>query len=303
MRISIALCTFNGMPYIGEQLASIANQTRPADELVISDDGSTDGTLEAVEQARARIVRNPRRLGTTRNFAEAIATCTGDVIFLADQDDIWDPRKIEVMTGALESADCVFTNARLERGLLWDYIGFTRGERRRVRRGHAFDVLLRHNVATGATMAFRSQWREAILPIPDGIPHDRWIALILSAVGRVDCLDAPLIDYRQHAGQQTGIGGRVSAARRIELARTTGSAEWKRRADELRLALPRLEQLGAARRAFQLRDYVDHLDTRATLPGSFSARASLVIRELPRYFRHSRHVLSMAKDLLASGRT
>ena len=294
MRISVALCTFNGMPHIGEQLRSIEEQTRPVDELVIADDGSTDGTLEMLE--RYPVIKNPQRLGITKNFAQAIAACTGDIIFLADQDDVWAPNKVEVVARALESADCVFTNAHVDGGLLWDHIAFTTNERRRVHLGQAFDILLRHNVATGATMAFRSKWREAILPIPEGMPHDRWIALILSAVAHVDCIDEPLITYRQHVGQQVGIGDSVDLGRRIELTRYTGPAEWKRRAEELRVALPRLESLGAGARAFQLNDYIDHLETRASLPQTFGARLATILREAPRYFRHSRHVLSILKD-------
>ena len=297
MRISVALCTFNGMPYIGEQLRSIEAQTRPADELVISDDGSTDGTLEVLQAYP--VIRNPQRLGTSRNFAQAIAACSGDIIFLADQDDVWAPNKVEVVARALESADCVFTNGTTAGGLLWDHIAFSRAERRSVHRGGAFDILLRHNVATGATMAFRSKWREAILPIPEGMPHDRWIALILSAVGRVDCIDEPLIEYRLHPGQQTGIGA-PAAGRWIEMASQTGPPEWKRRAAELRVALPRLEALGAADRAFQLHDYIDHMETRASLPQSFTQRLGTITREVPRYFKHSRHLLSMAKDAFSS---
>ncbi len=84
--------------------------------------------------------------------------------------------------------------------MLWDHIGFPPRERKLVGSGRAFDVLVDHNVVTGATMAFRSRWRDAILPIPEvaGMLHDQWIATVLSAIAKVLCLDEPLIDYRQH---------------------------------------------------------------------------------------------------------
>src|SRR5919109_4233023 len=124
MRISIALGTFNGARYLEEQLNSIVAQTRRADEIVICDDASTDSTAEIAARYATRLIRNPQRLGTSRNFSQAISACTGDVIFLCDQDDVWSPKKIEVMSAAFESSAvaCLFTDAQLNGGSLWDHI-------------------------------------------------------------------------------------------------------------------------------------------------------------------------------------
>ncbi len=318
MKLSVALCTFNGAAFVEEQLTSIAAQSRRPDEMIVCDDMSTDATPRILERFSVaapfstRIIRNRQRLGTIRNFEQAIERCTGDVIFLSDQDDVWRPEKIATMADRFirdVRLACLFTDARRvdESGKplgdsLWNHIAFTESERRRVERGRAFDVLMRHNVATGATMAFRAKWRGMILPIPNQVLHDRWIALILSAVARVECLDLPLIDYREHPEQQIGAGQPAGGLRRwLAMARETGPDEWRQRAAELRLALPRLESLGAVPRdrIEQLRRYIEHLETRASLPPQRWRRVPTVIRELAtlRYFRYSSHVFSVAKDL------
>jgi acyl carrier protein phosphodiesterase len=317
MKLSVAMCTWNGAAYVEEQLASVAAQTRKPDEVVICDDASSDATPRALERFSVtapftvRIFRNRERLGTTRNFEQAIKRCTGDIILLSDQDDLWRPEKIAVMAerfGRDIRIGCLFTDAvRTDEagkplpGTLWDHIGFDETERSRVHRGKAFDVLIRHNVATGATMAFRAKWRDSLLPIPEEIVHDRWIAVILSAVSRVDLIEQPLIDYRVHPQQQIGPGEAAAGIDRwIEMARETGAAEWKRRARELRTVLQRLESLDAPRRRVeQLRKFVAHMETRAALPPQRWRRVPTILRELAtlRYFRHSKHFLSAAKDL------
>jgi len=311
MKLSVAMCTWNGAAYVEEQLVSIAAQTRRPDEVVICDDASNDATPRVLERFSVtapftvRIFRNRERLGTTRNFEQAIKRCTGDVIFLSDQDDVWRPEKIAVLAERFVRdirIGCLFTDAALHGGTLWEHIGFDESERSRVHRGKAFDVLIRHNVATGATMAFRAKWRDTLLPIPEEIVHDRWIALILSAASRVDCIEQPLIDYRAHPQQQIGPGEAAAGIDRwIEMARETGAAEWKRRAKELRTVLQRLESLDNAprRNVVQLGKFVAHMETRAALPPQRWRRIPTILRELAtlRYFRHSKHFLSAAKDL------
>jgi glycosyltransferase involved in cell wall biosynthesis len=95
MKLSVAMCTYNGAQYIEKQLLSILNQELPINEIVICDDGSNDDTLEKVENIAAnyqdvawKILQNAPQLGVTKNFEKAITLCTGDIIFLSDQDDI-----------------------------------------------------------------------------------------------------------------------------------------------------------------------------------------------------------------------
>ncbi len=100
-KVSIAMCTYNGQRFLAQQLQSFLDQTVQPDELVVCDDVSSDDSVAVVEAfaARApfavRVFRNPQNLGYIRNFEQAIAQCTGDLVFLCDQDDVWDPHKIE----------------------------------------------------------------------------------------------------------------------------------------------------------------------------------------------------------------
>ena len=219
LSLSVALASYNGERYIGAQLDSIARQTRLPDELVICDDASTDSTADIVREfARhapfaVRFLQH-QRMGSTRNFELAIAECRGDIIFLCDQDDVWYPNKMETIeavfidrpeTGAVfTDADVVDENLQPLGSRLWKYFRFRPKEQAQVEAGDALSVLLRHPVATGATMAFRSSFRDFLLPMPPTW-HDAWIALLIGTTSHLVALPAPLIAYRQHGHNQVGI--------------------------------------------------------------------------------------------------
>ena len=219
LSLSVALASYNGERYIGAQLDSIARQTRLPDELVICDDGSTDSTEDIVREFARRApfaVRflQHQRMGSTRNFELAIAECRGDIIFLCDQDDVWYPNKVKTIeavfidrpeTGAVfTDADVVDENLQPLGSRLWKYFKFRPKEQAQVEAGDALSVLLRHPVATGATMAFRSSFRDFLLPMPPTW-HDAWIALLIGTTSHLVALPTPLIAYRQHGHNQVGI--------------------------------------------------------------------------------------------------
>jgi len=222
LSVSVALASYNGERYLREQLDSISRQTRLPDELVISDDASVDATHEIIENfARqapfpVRLLKNRERLGSTRNFEVAIRACSGDVIFLCDQDDVWYPPKIALMEERFISnpaAGAVFTDGDVvdqnlrQIARMWDVFGFTPKEQMKMASGDALDVLLRHPVVTGAALAFRATYRELVLPLPD-LPntwHDEWIALLIGATSNLALLPSPLIAYRQHDSNQVGL--------------------------------------------------------------------------------------------------
>lgn len=232
LTVSVALCTYNGASFVTEQLRSILAQSSPADQLVISDDGSTDATLDIVRTELARcsstspettILENPTPLGVTRNFEQAVLACTGDLIVLSDQDDIWGIDRLarsRMEFVARPDLLLLYGDARLvEEGgepfgySLFEAIEFTVEERREVRHGNALDVLLRRNVVTGATVAFRRSLLDIAVPFSDAWVHDEWLAVLAATVGTVDFVDEPLIDYRQHGSNEIGAAKPTMAIR------------------------------------------------------------------------------------------
>lgn len=271
-RLSVALCTYNGARFLGAQLDSFVAQSRRPDELVVCDDGSSDGTVEllAAFEARApfsvRVVRNQTRLGPTKNFEKAIQLCTGDVIATSDQDDIWLPDKLALSLAAFAAfphPGLVFTDAEVveedlrSRGHhMWDVVQFGASARREMRRGLAFQVLLRQWVVTGATMVFQSALRPYLLPIPEPWVHDAWIALISSALAPVKMVEVPTVKYRQHRDQQ--IGGKKLGWRELyERARSTGPAYFRLMDERFVLARERLLALAPHLLAPGLLDLID----------------------------------------------
>lgn len=220
MKTSVALCTYNGARFIWEQLESIARQTRLPDEVLVCDDCSTDGTLDLVAQFAAtapfkvHYSRNPSQLGISRNFEHAVSSCTGDVIFLCDQDDVWLPEKVATMLPlfiADERIGLVFSNAFVvDSGLkqlgytVWDTFRLNKNGRAEINGEKALSFLIRRSVVTGATAAFRATLREKILPISPIFMHDAWIAFVAASYARIAAVDVPLILYRQHGGNVVG---------------------------------------------------------------------------------------------------
>jgi glycosyltransferase involved in cell wall biosynthesis len=219
--ISVALCTYNGGAFLPEQLRSLAEQTVLPGELVVFDDGSTDQTIETLRRFaqgnpgfEVRIEVNDSRLGPAANFERAIRACRGEIIALCDQDDQWMPEKLQTIGGEFArnpELGLVFSDAEIcDEGhqslgyRLWQSVGLVGNLRRKLDRGRAFEVILRQNVVTGATMAFAARLRELVLPIDPLWMHDGWIALLIAAVAPVSAIPRPLVRYRQHAGQSIG---------------------------------------------------------------------------------------------------
>jgi len=208
------MCTYNGAKYLKEQLNSIIAQTLPVDEIVICDDASTDDTrtiLQAyqVEFPFIKLYQNESNIGGKANFEKALALCTGDIIFLSDQDDVWHEKKVELIADYFQRVDLcegVFHNAGVsEEGTLWDILNF-QVVRQKLIPAHLFRAqLMCRNFVTGACLAFRRSALAHILPfkLMDKMWHDEWIALVLSKRASLHWLSQPLIYYRKHDDQQT----------------------------------------------------------------------------------------------------
>jgi glycosyltransferase involved in cell wall biosynthesis len=220
--ISVALCTYNASRYLQQELQSIAAQTKLPDEVVVCDDGSLDDTLAILERFRrtvcfpVRIFRNETNLGRTKNFEKAIGLCGGDLIALADFDDVWYPKKLQVLCAALETdsqAGYAFSDADLINDVGKGIAGTLYGRSgMRLFRKTGFPpqlqvaALLKANVATGATMVIRSALRKFLTPISERSVQDYWIALLASFSGNYGIgLSEPLMEYRLHISQVSGL--------------------------------------------------------------------------------------------------
>lgn len=238
MTTSVAMCTYNGAQFIEEQLRSIIDQTIPVGEVVVCDDRSTDETLVIIEKIAKetsipiRIYINETNLGCVANFEKAISLCNGEVIFLSDQDDIWMPNKVEVITRWFDqhpTMNVVFGDAILidEQGktilkaqipyfvenyhtdldlpaMLWEDTGFSKLSQRQFDEGWGLELWLQMNRATGATMAFRSEFGKKLHVSIGHDYHDFILSLEALQVGCLGYITIPLTKYRQHQGQSVG---------------------------------------------------------------------------------------------------
>lgn len=198
--ISVCLATYNGEAYIKEQIESILIQLSKEDELIISDDGSTDSTLkiiDAIDDERIKLIKNKKAHGINSNIENAIKNSSGDIIFLSDQDDIWLPGKIGICIDALKSYDLIIhdatvvdSNLNIITDSLFKYLN--------IKSGFINNIL--KNGFTGCCMAFHSNLKDIILPIPTkkNFYHDQWIGLIACKNYSVKFVPDRLILFRRH---------------------------------------------------------------------------------------------------------
>ncbi|HEU4768630.1 MAG TPA: glycosyltransferase family 2 protein [Pyrinomonadaceae bacterium] len=317
MKISVAMCTYNGAEFLPAQLESIAAQTRPPDEIVVCDDSSSDDTESVLKRFSGLVLHsNKQNLGSVKNFEQAIRLCTGDIVALSDQDDVWRADKLQLIEDAFRktpAAGLVFSDAEIvDENLnplgrrMWNEVGFDSHKRKLVDHGRALDVLITGWTVTGAAMAFRSEYKNLSLPIPTTVPmiHDGWIALTIAAVADVVTIDEPLIKYRQHARQQIGAPGRKTeqAGTRDALKRRNPNADLHHTLDTLRQRLlAHKEQFDCLKALEFVNNYSRHLDARANLPQRRLNRVPTILRELLtwRYHEYANGFKSAAKDLVS----
>lgn len=198
--ISVCIATYNGERYIRQQIESIVCQLNVDDEIIVSDDGSTDGTLDIVKgigDKRIKIIEGPGRKSPILNFECALKASKGDFIFLSDQDDVWKPDKVEICMKWLKTYHCVVSDAEVTDNRLkplypslYDIM--------QVRQGRIYNTIWK-NGYTGCCMAFRRNVLEASLPFPKNIPmHDIWIGNVAAYKYNVILIPDRLIHFRRH---------------------------------------------------------------------------------------------------------
>ncbi|SFN06906.1 glycosyltransferase family 2 protein [Variovorax sp. OV329] len=324
--LSVALCTYNGARYIAQQIRSICEQTLLPDEIVLSDDASRDDCVAIARQAheawasdphavpRLRVLHNEKSLGITRNFEQAIEACEGEFIALCDQDDIWHPEKARRLMDAMHAGrlpSLVHTDARLvdSQGhplgvTLFESLSVTRDELAGIHGGKGFDVLLRRNLVTGATAAFRRSLLDHALPFPPEWLHDEWLGVLAAATGGVEVLEWSSIDYRQHGANQVG-ARRLGLKSKIDKALAPRGDDAARRSARAQALVARLEVLGdkiAPGALESARKKLAHQRHRAALPRLRLARAFPIALELAsgRYARYDYGIEGAIRDLLAA---
>jgi len=266
VRISVVIAFPEVTPHLQEHLNSTAAQTRPADRIV-----RCEGSPE-----------------------EAIRACDGDVIVFSAQDNVWFPEmlaRIDKTFSDFPDSGAVLANAELVdedlRPLgcsLWESIGFGPTEQKALKDKKKLSGLLRQDAI--ATLAFRSNYKSLILPLPKDISAIAWIALVVCAAGEVCLIREPLSNYRLHTENQFGFApaannGDNSVAKELSLLRLVSE----------RLSLNETSELVAR---------MDHLATRSSLPAEKSKRIRRIMKELltRRYHRYSYGFNSALKDIL-----
>lgn len=222
MKVSVALCTYNGEKFIEEQLNSILNQTIKPDEIVLCDDISKDRTIEIARRVLDnsgvdyKIIVNETNQGVVKNFSNAISNCTGDIVFTSDQDDVWMTDKVEKMISYFkEHPNCklLFSNSWVTDGSLnpitdlWTSIKFTPDKQKFIFNKEPYKLLFAANYVTGAVMAVDREFAVKSLPVPEvkNCLHDAWFALVAPVYGEIGCIDEKLINYRQHGNNVAGV--------------------------------------------------------------------------------------------------
>lgn len=205
--ISVCLATYNGETYLKEQLDSILKQLDDDDEVVVSDDGSTDSTLRILSEfndPRIRVFHHSKEKQkfafdyVTHNFENAIRHCKGEIVFLADQDDVWLEGRVKICKESLQNSDLVLSDCKVVDSELKEihpsYFSLNRSKK-------GIFANLIHNSYLGCCMAFKKEFLEECnaFPFPKSlVPHDIWLGLLAEIYGKVTFLSTPTVLYRRH---------------------------------------------------------------------------------------------------------
>jgi len=201
--VSIALATFNGEKYLSEQLDSILNQSYPIHEIIVSDDCSTDNTMTILKyyernHPKINILENDKNIGLNKNFERVIKECSGQLIAISDQDNIWKKDKLQLMVNKIKNNTLVYSDSYVftNDGEKLNRLSEIKKYKFRVNSPKEFYF---YNAIFGHAMIFKRKLLDDILPFPvSGINYDGWIAFVASCVGDIEYIDKPLVYYRLH---------------------------------------------------------------------------------------------------------
>lgn len=303
--VGVALGSFNGARFIGEQLKSIIEQSVPPQQLIVADDGSDDSTFDIVSdllrdshvvvtwfdgQTTSKGLK--RQLGVAGNFERILREFYRrpiELIALSDQDDYWYPDRLEKLIPLFSNPNVllVHTDARLVAAngeslgkTLFDYLEISHIEHQRELNGKAFSVFLRRNLVTGATAIFHRDLLEHALPIPEQWLHDEWLAVIAAAFDGVRIVNKSTIDYRQHGANLIGVQ-KPSLINKLRVISRSRGDKYQRLADRFGTLADRLEQMQPYVRleyVHAAREKADFERRRANFPKARILRVIPVVR-------------------------
>jgi glycosyltransferase involved in cell wall biosynthesis len=193
------MATYNGEKYVFEQLESILKQIGESDEVIVSDDSSTDGTLAIISSfndKRIKILEDQEFKNPIFNFENALQHAVGDVIFLSDQDDIWHNDKVKTFMETIKTCDMVVSDCSFidDDGsiLLESYFNLVHSSPGVIRN-------LKKNTYFGCCMAFKRNILKKALPFPKDIPmHDIWLGFVSDLFFKSVFIPQKLTLYRKH---------------------------------------------------------------------------------------------------------
>lgn len=213
--ISIALATYNGERFLKEQIDSIIAQSVSNWELVISDDGSTDSTVEIIDSykqkdSRIRFIKNAGRHGCAENFQNALSHCSGEYIAFCDQDDVWEADHLEHLYSILGDKSVAFANSEAVDSELKS-LNFFWGEKFLITEKHLSDKLFLHliflNFMQGTAILFKRDLLN-FLPFPNALFHDHWAAISAVLKDGIAYSTKSILKYRQHESNTCGVMNR-----------------------------------------------------------------------------------------------
>ena len=325
LSVGVALATYNGELFLHDQLVSVLGQSRLPDEIVVSDDQSTDQTLAIVREVlegpcadagiTLRIISHDTPAGAAANFANALAHCTTDLVALCDQDDVWLPHKLESLAAHFDAnpellmvhsdAELIDEEGRQLGMRVLDSLRITKAERRDLESGHGIHALARRNLVTGQTAMLRRTLVDLAGDIPEGFVHDEWWALVASSCDALVLDPGVFQHYRQHGRNEIGAdkSGWQRLRERLAESQSSFRARHRTRHEGLAAFLDSNQWPGTDAARQLLKGRIAHYEWQAGLPRSRWARLMPIKWRYWRgdYRRYRRGLFDAMRDFFQPG--
>ncbi|MEP6750218.1 MAG: glycosyltransferase family 2 protein, partial [Bacteroidota bacterium] len=218
--VSVVMATYNGERFLEEQLNSIINQTYPAIEIIVVDDGSTDNTLETLKKYAGRynnikLYFSEGNLGYIKNFEKGCRLATGAYISFCDQDDVWSLDKTSLLMNAIGDYPMIYCDSELVDGTLKS-LHKKHSDHKNLR---AYDNCLyftTDNCVGGHALIMKKEIFSYADPFPVEMPYDLWCAFVATFYGGIQYFNQSLVKWRQHENNVTTSG----KSKHVKLAET-----------------------------------------------------------------------------------